>query len=539
MKYVLPLFLLILLGLELPGQNVGEGKTGSISYMTEQNIYVKFQSTENISEGDTLFIKKEDLLVPVLTVKAVSSISCVCIPISSVKLSVSDQVFTQPKIAEKKQSETISGETPLPPVIVKGDSVPGKKSGDITRKQIISGRIAVSSYSNFSSEGINSQRMRYTLSFNAQNIGNSKFSAETYMSFVHKLDDWSEIKADIFNGFKIYNLAFTYEFNRNNQIWLGRRINPRISSMGAIDGLQYELRLKSFTIGLVGGFRPDYQDYGFNANLVQFGGYLGHDYSNKKGSMQTTLAFIEQKNSGNTDRRFAYLQHTNSLISNLFFFGSVEFDFYNKVMDTQDSTLKQDNTPSLTNLYLSLRYRPIRKLSFSVSYSSRQNIIYYETYKDIVERLLEETALQGFTFQVNYQPVKKLSIGINAGYRDRKQDPRPSKNLYGYVTYSNIPGINVSATASVTLLETSYISGNIYSLGISRDLVKGKLFLGLNYRYVDYRFVVEQPDLAQNMGEFNLTWRILRKLSCSFNYEGTFEKAKTFNRIYINLTQRF
>jgi hypothetical protein len=215
----------------------------------------------------------------------------------------------------------------------------------------------------------------------------------------------------------------------------------------------------------------------------------------------------------------------------------------NTVVDTikKDTSYNYntDNSPSLTNLYLSLRYRPVRQLSFSFSYSSRQNIIYYETYKDIVERLLEETALQGFTFQVNYQPVKKLSIGINAGYRDRKQDPRPSKNLYGYVTYSNIPGINVSATASVTLLETSYISGNIYSLGISRDLVKGKLFLGLNYRYVDYRFEVEQPDLAQNMGEFNLTWRILRKLSCSFNYEGTFEKANTFNRIYINLTQRF
>ena len=176
--------------------------------------------------------------------------------------------------------------------------------------------------------------------------------------------------------------------------------------MGAIDGLQYELRLKSFTIGLVGGFRPDYLNYSFNADLVQFGGYLGHDYSNKNGSMQTTLAFIDQLNNGNTDRRFAYLQHTNALVKNLFFFGSVEVDLYKQIMtppsDTiqTDTTYTQDNSPSLTNLYLSLRYRPIRQLSLSVSYSSRQNVIYYETYKDIVERLLEETALQGFTFQV-------------------------------------------------------------------------------------------------------------------------------------------
>ena len=155
---------------------------------------------------------------------------------------------------------------------------------------------------------------------NAQNIGNSKLSAEVYIDFVHKINEWSEIKADIFNGLKIYNLALNYEFNKNNKIWLGRKINPRISNMGAIDGLQYELRLKSFTIGVVGGFRPDYLNYSFNAKLLQFGGYLGHDYSNKNGSMQTTLAFINQMNNGKTDRRFAYFQHTNALIKNLYFF---------------------------------------------------------------------------------------------------------------------------------------------------------------------------------------------------------------------------
>jgi hypothetical protein len=539
MKYVLPIFLLILLGSKLTGQTVEETLEGKISYVTTQNIYVKFQSTENIAEGDTLFTKQEDKLVPVMVVKSISSISVVCIQVSSIKLAVSDQVFTRPKKLQTKKTEVVAAEATILPVTEKKDSIHVGMAQPTKKTQLISGRFSVSSYLNFSSEAANSQRMRYTFSLDALNLGNSKLSAETYISFVHKLGEWTEVQNDIFNGLKIYSLALNYEFNKNNNIWLGRKINPRISNMGAIDGIQYELKLKSFTIGIVGGFRPDYKNYSFNANLLQFGGYVGHDYAGKNGSMQTTLAFIDQLNNGNTDRRFAYLQHTNSLVKNLFFFGSVEVDLYKNVMNQQDSTFKQDNSPSLTNLYLSLRYRPVRKLSLSVSYSSRQNIIYYETYKDILERLLEETALQGFTFQVSYQPVNKLSIGVNAGYRDSKKDPRPSKNLYGYVTYSSIPGINVSATLSVTILETSYISGNIYSLGISRDLVNGKLYLGLNYRYVDYNFVSAESKLVQNMGEVSLTWRILKKLSCSLNYEGTFEKANTFNRVYINLTQRF
>lgn len=544
MKYELLIFLLIFSGLELTGQTIEETKEGKISYVTTQNIYVKFQSTENIAEGDTLFTKQEDNLIPVLIVKVISSISCACTPISSIKLSVSDKVFSKPKIIQPKKTNVIVADTTLLPLVEKKETIPDIKVQPKKKTQLISGRLSLSSYSDFSNVASTSQRMRYTFSLDALNIGNSKLSAEMYISFAHKINEWSEIQTDIFNGLKIYSLALNYEFNKNNKIWLGRKINPRISNMGAIDGLQYELKLKSLTIGIIGGFRPDYMNYSFNANLVQYGGYLGHDYANKKGNMQTTVSFIEQKNRGNIDRRFAYFQHTNSLINNLYFFGSVEVDLYKKVMnpvDTiqKDTTNKKNNSLTLSNLYLSLRYRPIRQLSFSFSYSARQNVIYYETYKDIVDKLLEAATIQGYMLQINYQPIKTISLGVNTGYRFSKKDPRPTKNLYGYLTFTHVPGLNVSATLSVTLLETSYLSGKIYSLGISRDLVNGKLYLGLNYRYVDYKFVSAEMKLVQNMGEMNLTWSIFRKLSCSLNYEGTFEKANTYNRIYINITQRF
>jgi hypothetical protein len=187
-----------------------------------------------------------------------------------------------------------------------------------------------------------------------------------------------------------------------------------------------------------------------------------------------------------------------------------------------------------------LRYRPIRQLSLSISYSALKNVIYYETYpKSTLEKMVELATVQGFMFQVSSQPVKNLSVGINVGYRDSKQDPKPSKNFYGYLTYSRVPGINISATISATLLETSYISGQIYGLGISRDLVPGKLSGGLDYKYVSYKFVSGESKLVQNMADLNLTWRIMKKLSCALYFEGTFDKNSIFNRVYINLTQRF
>ena len=546
MKQFVPALLFFLSFLTLSSQTLNEAMEGKVSYVTSQNIYVKFQSTENIAKGDTLYIRQEGTLVPALIVQDISSISCVCIAFSSRKFSVSDLVISGRKGIQQEKKDSQST-IPVLPVIPGGkDTISAKQEQPRKSVQAISGNISVSSYLNFSNVTANSQRMRYSFSMNAQNIGNSKLSAEVYIDFVHKLGDWTTVQNDIFNGLKIYSLAVSYDFGKHNKIWLGRKINPRISNAGAIDGLQYELKAGWFTLGLFAGTRPDYKNYSFNANLFQAGGYVGHDLSGKNGNMQTTLAFINQTNGGMTDRRFAYLQHTNALVRNLFFFGSVEVSLYNKSIiypvDTiqKDTTYKKDNSPVLSNLYLSLRYRPVRQLSLSISYSALKNIVYYETYpKNIVEKMLELSSVQGFMFQANYQPVKLLSIGLSAGYRSSKQDPKPSKNFYGYVTWSRVPWINISATLSATLLETSYISGKIFGLGISRDLVPGKLSGGLDYKYVSYNFANGESKLIQNMAEFNLTWRILKKLYCSLYFEGTFDKNSIFNRVYMNITQRF
>jgi len=539
MKQVFPVLLILFLGLRLKGQTVVESKEGSISFVTTQNVYVKFQSTENIAAGDTLFITKDAKKLPALIVKDLSSISCVCVPITTKLLTVGEKISSQPKIIQPKKTAEVIAIPIIQPVQAKSDTGTVKKELPVELKQNISGRIAVSSYSNFSNMSDFSQRMRYTFSLSARNIGDSKLSAETYISFVHKINEWSEVKDNIYNGLKIYSLSLNYAFNKNNNIWVGRKINSRLSNVGAIDGLQYETRFKSFTAGVFGGTRPDYMDYSFNASLLQYGGYLSHDLTTAKGNMQSSVAFIEQKNNGFTDRRFAYFQHSNALLPSLYFFGSIEFDLYNKVLNAQDSTYSQDNTPNLSNLYVSLRYKVFKQLTLSLSYSNRQNIIYYETYKNIIDQLLDASTMQGYTFQLNYRPGKKLSIGANAGYRFSKPDPRPSKNLYSYVTYSNVPWINASATVSYTLMETGYINGSIYSLGLSREIVPGILSGGLGYRYVDYKFVNSEAPLIQNMAEMDLTWRIMKKLSCSLNYEGTFETGRNYQRIYVNITQRF
>lgn len=538
MKIILPIVIILLDFLCCKAQQTPV--EGSITHITSANVYVRFGNTQLVNVGDTLYVNHEGEYKPVLLVTAKSSLSCVCKSISDQEVNLSAKVYLikNSSTLALGQKQATKGEqaTPLHKTLT-DTMISGRDSLSVVqpfRQQQINGRVSVASYNNLSnSPAGNFMRMRYTLSMKINNIADSRLSAETYVSFVHKSDNWGEIQNNIFNGLKIYNLALIYDVTNNLRLTAGRKINPRLSNMGAADGLQAEYNFQDFSAGVIMGTRPDYLDYSFNTSLFQYGVYFSHQKSVNKGDVQTTVAFVDQKNTGITDRRFTYLQHSNSMINNLYFFGSAEFDLYKMINNNPD------NSPNLTNLYLSLRYRILRNLSLSVSYSARKNIIYYETYKTFLERLIESETMQGYSARINYTPLKKLSLGANAGYRDSKKDPAPSKNAYIYVTYNAIPLVDASMTISTTILETSYLSCKVYSIGVSRDLFKHKVNSSLAYRYSDYNFMNSQTGLLQNSLEASINWQIIKKLSFSLSYEGTFEKDYTFTRFFLQLSKRF
>jgi len=514
-------------------------KKGNISYITSQNIYVKFTNTDGISEGDTLFFEKAGKKIPAMIVSNTSSISAVCKPIESIQYEIGQEVFFSPKKADRLSITETEPTEKVSEIIY--DTVSSSNSAQKTTKTEkpvnepdVFGKISLSSYSNISSKTPLNQRMRYTFALNAEHISYSDFSVESYLSFAHSNQNWDAVKDNIFNGLKIYNLALKYQNQKGLNIYFGRKINPNLSNIGAVDGLQIEKNLGSFVVGGFAGSRPDYRDYSYNFNLFQFGVFAGHRFVNKnKGEMRNHIAIVEQKNNWNTDRRFAYFQHSQNLLKNLSLFGTAELELYRKVNGIIENKVR------LANLYLIIRYRILRNLTFSLSYSNRNNLIFYETYKDMVDRLIEQTSLQGFGLSIRYRPLNKLSVGIRGTYRSRESDVRPTKNVNAYISYLSIPGINTTATISGTYLETSYLNGKIYSLNLSKDIIKRKLFGGLNYRYVAYDYTFTDLITKQHIAALNLNWRIYHNLRASLSLEGIFENDYQYQRIYFNITKRF
>ncbi len=513
---------------------------GKVSFISPQNIYVKFPSTGGISKGDTLFLRSNGNLVPVLTVLNLSSSSCVCRAISARNMSVGDNIVARAVKSANAREKAIPGSANQentagdPPA-----TTPVKKPKTDGLTQRINGSISAYSYTNFSNTaGPNSQSFRYTLNMNALNIANSKFSIESYISFRHKQGDWETVKSDLFNALKIYNLALVYDPDKTTRISIGRRINPKLANIGASDGLQFEKSFKGFSFGALAGYRPDYTDYGFNSKLLQFGGYMALSSKKQDAFSESSVAFMQQMNGSNIDRRFLYFQHSNSFIRNLYFIGTFEVDLYQLKFDSLGNETRRNNFDP-TGLYLSLRYRFSNRLSISASYDARKNVVYYETYKTFIDRILETEMRQGFRFYANYRITNNLTFGVQGGYRYLKADPHPSKNIYGYLTYSQIPGVNVSVTLTGTWLESSYMNGPIYGATVSRDLLNGKLTTSIGYQYVDYRLPESSQDIRQNIGEINLYWQFARKMSFGINYEGTFEQQNKYSMLYLQIRKRF
>ena len=518
------IFIFLGLGISTFARSEYKELTGSITYISTENYYVSFVNTNGIQIGDTLFILKNEKYEPVLKVRDFSTTSCICNQIGNNKLNLSTNVVAHIKyevpieVFAKKSNEPIS---------VNDLAIKNKNTNDTTKvnKARFDGRLSVSNYSNFSSNAMSlttpNYRMRYNLSFNASHIGNSPLSLENYMSYTHTINN----PLEKFNDLKVYNLAFKYEFDKTAYLTLGRKINVNTANIGAVDGLQFEKSFKTISVGALVGSRPNDSTYGFDSKLLQYGAFVAHNYQKDITYSCTSFAFFNQMNDFKTDRRYIYIQHSNSLLKNVDFFGSSEIDLYSVVNNVPQNTI------NLTSLYLSLSYRPVNNLSLSMTFDQRRNVYYYQTFKSRIDSLLEKEMRQGLRFRFNYRPFKYLTWGGSAGYRLQTPTSSASTNAVSYLTYSNVPLIDASITLTGTALKTAYLSGYIVGASMSKDFFDGNFSAEIEYRK-DLIFV-------QDIADVSVFWRINKSFMLSADFEATFDNGDALGRVFINLTKRF
>jgi len=529
--------LLFLYSLNIYAQSNLEKRLGEVTYKTSQNIYVKFENTEGISAGDTLFLEQGN--TPCLIVMYLSSRSCAGRQINGKELAAGDTLIAY--IKKKKETALNDGifKNDIQKIILDSDNTirlgPVKKQLQSKAKSDLKGRFSIQSYSNFSNHGTLSdvQRWRYSFSLNANEISGSAFSFSSYFLFSYKASDWQNVKANIGRGLKVYDFALSYKLDQTSILWLGRHLNRKIANIGSTDGIQYEKSFGNYFSGLILGSRPNFSDLGFDLKLFEYGFYIGRSDTINSWLMENVISIFQQTNNSKTDRRFIYLQHTNAVLKNTSFYASSEIDLYKREKGSAKNKL------TLTSLFFSGRYSPDKFISFSLSYDARKNVIYYETFKNFADSVLENEIRQGLRAGLNIKPIYNLFINLDGGYRFRKKDTKPSRNYAGRISYSNIPVIEITPSISYSRLISSYLDGNIWGVRISKTFFSNNLSASLNYSETDYSFSNSSINLKQRSIILNAGFRFITKLFLNLSYESTFESKNTFNRILTDVSLHF
>ena len=522
------LYILLLFGASnLCSQEAGEQRLGTVSFVTSNNVYVKFESTQAIVIGDTLQFNG----VPCLLINEKSSTSVVSTLLNDCSVKKNDVVsYTLPK---KKITPTLPDETISEP---RPTRVPPRQKETETNEEAaaysenIRGRITLASYNTFSNIREDRNRLQTRFNMDALHIGDSKFSFETDLAYRHVMLPSESNYRGRTSIFNIYILKARFDATPDFSLTLGRTLNNKISTVGAVDGIQAEKYFGSFYVGALAGFRPDFFDYGFNGDLFQYGGYIGVETDSENFYSQTTAGAMEQTNAGASDRRYLYLQHNSTIDSNLNFFGSAELDIFGK----------NENTTRLTNLYISARYRFSRSVNAMISYDSRKRIIYYETFQNELDRLLDDDlARQGLRARLNLRPFKRILFGGSYSRRFQSDSQNASDNLYGYVTLTKIPGVDGRLNVSYNNNQSNYLTSNVLAVRHSRNFFKDQLNADFYYRMADYEYGTRNTEYTQNFYGTSLSYSFSRTWQISMSSE--FSKFEDENniRIYGRLTKRF
>lgn len=522
-------------------------QTGSLTYISNDNYYLRFPSTQTISVGDTIYAKKnesnttefsEESFEPLFVVNSKSSTTALCSIISGKTAELNVVVYTVKTKSRKTDKEPeitnpIVDSTKIEPTvnqIVKDTNATEKPEN----KERIFGRVTLSSDNIYSDANSFISRLGGRLSLNAMNIANSRFSFETYLSYQHYLRS-ENVKNAPNNFIGIYQLAFSYATPKQFKVSLGRTINQKIPSLGAVDGLNVEKQFKSVFVGLISGFRPNYRNFLVDFGLYQTGVYTGINLNKTKFQLVSTVGFIDQRNDWLTDRRFLATQHSISFNSKLNLFASAELDMFEKSADSVER-----NDLKLTSIFASLNYRLSRKFAVFLSYDNRQNIIFYQTNLDNLDFLLNQQVVrQGARIRFSFNLTKSIILG--AGYHARlTKNEKTFDNIQGSIQVNRFPTKGGSLSYNYNLNQLDYLTSHIHALRFRQNLAKVDGSFSVYYRLIKYNYRISKSDNPfQHFAGVEFTKYMKWGMNIALNAEFYNQKFHDTYRLNIRLSKTF
>ena len=200
----------------------------------------------------------------------------------------------------------------------------------------------------------------------------------------------------------------------------------------------------------------------------------------------------------------------------------------------------------LTNLFVSSRYRISRKVDVFTSYDHRRRVVYYETFRNDVEVLLDDDmARQGARFRLNVRPTKTLTLGAAYSKRFQADGMNASDNISGSLNINRDPQGLGRWSVQANRNTSNYMRSDVLSFRHSRTLIPQRLNMGLYYRIVEYRYA-NRPEgstmasrISQRYYGADLNLDLARTLMFTVLGEMSTIADERNYRVNMSLTKRF
>jgi hypothetical protein len=514
-----------------------EALYGTVSFITSQNVYLRFDNTDLLQLNDTIYQEVGGKNQPCLVLQQKSSVSCIADPISDCQFKKGDKVvyFYTPSVKKdnkeeelEQASEFVQDSTAGNTKNLQADAPPKKVLTDH-----IDGRISLANNTTSGNGDMNS-RTAGRLSLDAENIGGSRFSFYSYSRFRYNKIERNGLQSND-SRMSIYELALQYDADSSLYVSIGRQINNRMLSVGAMDGLNAEKRFRNSYVGAVVGSRTDPRNYGINTDLFQYGAYVGLYHDEKKLS-STSFGVIDQRNAGATDRRYVYAQHRNRIGKKINLFATAEMDIYKTdIIGNGESGLRP------TSFYVMANYRVSRKLRITASYDMRRNRILYASYSESLDRLIANDPYRnGYRLRVNYNLTRSIFTGAGFSQRTQSDNHNTFTSINVFLSFARIPIIGGRWSNVFTTNQNAYYTYNSISTRYTRDFFKGKLSVSPNARLVTYNYSNFDGDtFSQAYLSLDLDYDIAKNLSIGADYEYSHRGDFIYHRFNTNFIKRF
>lgn len=507
-----------------------------VKYLSAEYIYIDGGTAQGLAVGDKLIVRNDSKVIADLEVAFVSENSASCkILKQEGQINPGDLVVVYEKNGHKEKPQEEEKQLEVQP-----EPTPKKTYKPRTRKSgtRISGSVSAQIYHYDDKSEMNLDFTQPTMRLNlrAQNLWGKDFHfrVKSRARYNQRSRSYSSAPKDEWRN-RIYEFSFSYEdedalFNFKT----GRIISNQISGVGYIDGLLVQQNISnSFRVGIFGGTQPEWQYSDFQTSLKKYGGYLNYRTGDYQGfRYETTVAGAGVYHSNTISREFLYIQNNISNSSRWQIYQSSELD-----INRQWRKDKAGEDVSLSNIFLSARYRFSRALSVGLSYDNRKNYWTYET-RTMADSLFDDLLRRGIRGNVSLRLPYSLNVFSTVGFRSREGDPEP--------TYSYSGGINKSNFIITRLFINLRGSGfsNPYSDGYSFDAKIGQYFMRANYLSIgfgNYSYNFSSTNLKRNNKwlRFEGQFQLVSRFYLSSQYEYGLGEDIDGHRLFAEIGYRF